>query len=319
VLLDRDRLARDEQLLHDVFGLLVHAHYRTRPSDLQRILDAPNLAVHASLSGGRAIAATLIAKEGKLPRATCEAMMNGAARIQGHALPDTLVTHAARPEAGELSMVRSVRIAVHPDVRRLGVARGLVEHVHASYAPDLFGTMFGATPELLSFRRSVGYELARVGVSRGSRTGEPSAVMLRPVSSRAVALMEALRLDLARNLDLQLELLTADGILDEALAASLRAGLPSPPPLSRVENDAVVHRYAHSVQPADAVAYALARFVDERSLGRLEPRAQRLLVARIHERRAWSEIEIAGEYANVRAAMRALRPAIRALLDQGVP
>ena len=167
------------------------------------------------------MAATLVALEGSLPLERCRSMARGAERIRGHALADTLVCHSGRVDAGSLSMVRSVRIAVHPDARREGVGAALVDHVHASYAPDLFGTLFGATAELLQFRRSVGYALVRVGASRGTRTGEPAAVMLRPVSERATRLLDGLREDLARDLPLQLELLAADLVLEPALRASL--------------------------------------------------------------------------------------------------
>src|SRR5690606_14350801 len=144
-----DELARDEALLRSLLGLLIHAHYRTSPADLERLLDAPNLAVHAVVESGQVLGATLVAREGGLARAECEALARGERRIRGHALADTLIVHAGRADAGELDMLRSVRIATHPALRRRGVARALVEHVHAAYAPDLFGTVFGATPELL--------------------------------------------------------------------------------------------------------------------------------------------------------------------------
>src|SRR5690606_38647685 len=125
----------------------------------------------------------------------------------------------ARPEAGTLMMVRSVRIITHPALRRHGLARALVDHVHGHYAPDLFGTMFGATPELVAFRRAVGYELVRLGASKSARAGEPTAVMVRPVSARASRLVADLRADLARDLPIQLALIAADEHgLDPALA-----------------------------------------------------------------------------------------------------
>ena len=65
--LDRDRLALDEGSLAAFFGLLVHAHYRTTPRDLQRLLDAPNLALHALRHEGAVIASTFVAEEGGLP------------------------------------------------------------------------------------------------------------------------------------------------------------------------------------------------------------------------------------------------------------
>ena len=70
VVLDRDALVHDEARLRDYFGLLVHAHYE-RPSDLHRILDAPNLRLHALIHRNRVVAATLVALEGQLDEALC--------------------------------------------------------------------------------------------------------------------------------------------------------------------------------------------------------------------------------------------------------
>ncbi len=317
-ILDRDALARNEPMLRSLFGLLVHAHYRTTPGDLQRLVDAPNMAVHAIVADNRVVAATLVAQEGGLDRTTCEAVASGKRRIRGHALADTLMTHAARPKAGELSILRSVRIATHPDLRLQGIARILIQHVHASYHPDLFGTVFGATPDLLAFRRAVGYELARVGASLGLRTGEPAAVMLHPISPAAVELVAALRQDLARDIPIQLDLLSADGDLgfDPRLASALVEGLPNPVDLDANELQIRIQRYLSGPQTLQGAAYAITRVVEQHTecLRALPPQQQALVQGRVLDRKSWDHVATQAGYPNVRAAMRALRPALRKLL-----
>jgi tRNA(Met) cytidine acetyltransferase len=312
--LDRARLAGHERLLRSLFGLLVHAHYRTTPGDLQRLLDAPNLAVHAVVDGDRVLGATLVAREGALPAELSASLSRGRGRIRGHALADTLVTHAARPDAGVLRMFRSVRIAVHPAVRRRRLARALVAHVHATYAADLFGTVFGATPEVLRFRRGTGYVVVRVGATRGARSGEPSVVMLHGVTLRGHALVRELRQDLARDLALQLRLLGADGApVDDELARALGEGLPDPVPL---DDDAVcarVQRYLDGPQPFEAAAWALTRFVERANLGVLDGNERALVRGRVLQARSWDVVAQAAGYATTAAAMRALRPAVARL------
>jgi tRNA(Met) cytidine acetyltransferase len=318
---DRDALAADEATLRAFFGLLVHAHYRTTPGDLHRMLDAPNLSLHALLWRGRVVAASLVAREGGLPAGLCADMAAGRTRIRGHALADTLVSHAGHPEAGTLSMVRSVRIAAHPDLRRLGLARRLVEAVHATEPADLYGTLFGATPELLAFRRALGYRLVRVGVSRGARSGEPAAVMVRPASPAAEALSTALEADLARALPAQLALQAAAGelVLDPALVAAFTAGLPERPPPSPAELAAAVETYLSGPAPYEGAAWAVRPWLAARGVegGGLSPREKTLLTARVLRGDAWRAAAREAGYESNAAAMRALRPALRALRVPG--
>ena len=323
--LDRDALVRDERTLADVFGLLVHAHYRTTPEDLHRILDAPNLALHVlrTRTTHRVVAVNLVAHEGGLPPGLCRDVARGRRRLRAHALPDTLAAHLGRPDAGQLRMLRSVRIASHPGMRRRHVASTLIEDVQRTFDGDLVGTVFGATAELLAFRRSLGYEVVRVSASHGARTGEPAVMMIRPTSAAARALHDALRADLARDLPLQLALHEADGelLLDPALDHALRAGLPAAAPLSVAARDAIVESYLAGPRTFESVAAALTDFVasHQAALGRLDPQHAELLSARVLGRRSWTRTAAAASYPTVRAAMRAFRRAVRALTVEVAP
>lgn len=318
--ISRAELASQPSRLEQIFGLLIQAHYRTTPSDLHRLLDAPNLQVHVLEEEQDIIGVALVAQEGELPPALCDDISLGRQRLRGHALPETLAWHCAMPRAAELRFRRSVRIAIHPAYRRLGLASRLVEHVHDAYEVDFWGTLFGATPELIRFRRTLGYEIVRVGVSRGARTGEPSVAMLKPFRPIAQDFMHALRVNLARALPLQLDLLEAEnpGLLSAGLKASLRNGLPAPAPLSAEEENRVVEHYLSSPQPFEVVAYALRPWAQKRqaAMACLDPGHRVLLEKRVLQLCSWRKASASANYARVPHAMRELRRAFQALWDE---
>lgn len=318
--LDRDALASNEPLLRALFGLLVHAHYRTTPSDLRRLLDGPNLSVHALLSGEDPVAVCLLAEEGRLPTATVEALVAGRRRLRGQALAETLVRHSGRPDAGGLRLVRSVRTAVHPALRRQGLGAHLFDCIHASLPADVdaIGTLFGATPELLRFRRRSGYLPVRLGSSRSGRAGEPSVVMVRPLSPRARALVTDLRVALARDLPVLAVLAEKEGTpLVPALLDALRVDLPAAPPLSDAERRDLVDAYIDRGGTHETSAVALREYVDARRdlVARLSPEERALVVARVLDYRGWEDVASAAGLADPRVAMRALRRALRSLRD----
>jgi tRNA(Met) cytidine acetyltransferase len=300
--------------LQRLFGLLADAHYRTTPSDLQRLLDAPNLGVHRLDRDGELVVASVVAREGRLPAELCADLYAGRERIRGHALPDTLICHCGEVEAGRLTMARSVRIATRPSARRQGHAARLVERVHAAYDVDLFGTLFGATRELVQFRQALGYQLVRLGSSRGARTGEPTAVMIRPVSPAARELVARLRGVLARELSLQLDLLAAEGDpLDDGTIEALAAGLPAPTPLTEAERDRIVHHWLHGPRTYEAAAYAVRAWVEARTeRGPRTPAEAAVLEAKVLRGLGWRAAATQAGV-SVPAAMRILRRAVAAL------
>ncbi len=186
--IDRDVLACDEPTLRELFGLLVIAHYQTRPMDLRMLLDGPNVRIYVVRSGEH-IAATLLAAEegGFSDPALREAIFAGRRRPRGHLLPQTLSTHAGIAEATALRYLRVIRIAVHPALARRGLGRLLLRRLDREGRAegfDLLGASFGATPDLVRFWDRCGFHPAQIGTSRNAASGEHALVMLRPLNAR---------------------------------------------------------------------------------------------------------------------------------------
>jgi tRNA(Met) cytidine acetyltransferase len=182
-------LLADQHLLREVFGLLVLAHYRTEPSDLARLLDAPNLTVRALTHEGHVVAVALLAQEGSLPADTRATMYEGG-RVRGNMLPDVLSTQLRDESAGVPVGQRVLRIATHAAVRSRGLGSKLLSEIRTEFADrvDWLGVSYGATPELVRFWADNGYSTVHLATSRNATSGEYSVVMLDPCSDDGAAL-----------------------------------------------------------------------------------------------------------------------------------
>jgi len=183
-------LLADEHLLREVFGLLVLAHYRTEPSDLARLLDAPNLTVRALTHEGHVVAVALLAREGDLSAETRSTMYEGG-RVRGNMIPDVLSTQLRDEAAGVPVGQRVLRIATHAAVRSRGLGSKLLSEIRAEFAEgvDWLGVGYGATPELVRFWARNGYDAVHLATSRNATSGEYSVVMLDPCSDDGVGLV----------------------------------------------------------------------------------------------------------------------------------
>jgi tRNA(Met) cytidine acetyltransferase len=201
---DRDTLARDEATLRELFGLLVTAHYQTRPLDLRMALDGPNIRIDALRMGGHLVGTLLAAEEGGFTdTALCDAIYRGERRPRGHLLPQTLSTHAGLIEAPRLRFLRVVRIAVHPACARRGIGRRLLQQLQEdglAEGMDLLGASFGATAELVQFWVSCGYRPLHIGTRRNAASGEHALVVLRGLTPRGLCFLDAAESRLASRL-----------------------------------------------------------------------------------------------------------------------
>jgi tRNA(Met) cytidine acetyltransferase len=225
--LNRDALAVDDALLGQVFGLLVLAHYQTRPLDLRLLLDGPGVRVlvlrHQGLVAGTLIA---VAEGGMADPELLQAVYDGRRRPRGHLLPQTLSAHGGLLDAPRLRYLRVVLIAVHPTLARRGLGRRLLRGLYRAARGegiDLVGTSFGATPGLIGFWSAAGYRPVQIGLSRNAASAEHALVMLRRVSRSGAAFLGAA----GRRLEARLPVLLPGPLrrLDPAVAAAVIAAM----------------------------------------------------------------------------------------------
>lgn len=187
-----EELLSNEDLLSQIFGLLVLAHYQTRPLDLRYLLDGGNIEVYGIFDlWKRPVSVLLAAREGEIESALADDIWMGRRRVRGHLLPQSLSNHLGLTEAIFLRGFRVVRIAVHPDCQRVGLGRMLLDKLQqeaSSNNIDYLGTLFGATDDLLRFWGDSSYIPVRVGLYRNAASGTYSVMMLKPLSSSAESL-----------------------------------------------------------------------------------------------------------------------------------
>ena len=312
-------LLADENLLREVFGLLVYAHYRTEPNDLARLLDAPNLAVRALVHDGHVVSVALLAREGGLDADLRAAMYEGE-RVKGNMIPDVLTSQLRDEDAAIPVGYRVMRIATHHAARSRGLGSRLLGELRAEYEDDAdwLGVGYGATPELLSFWRANGYSTVHLSTTRNDTSGEYSAVMLDPLSYLGERLHDRHASWFADRIPDVL----ADSLRDldpDVARAALRA-CDADPPLDLADSSwRVVAGAAHgpgmySVDPAPFRRLARYHLVAG-DADLLAAREERLLVAKLLQARPWDAVADSLNFHSTSQAMRALGDALRPLVE----
>lgn len=185
-----------------VYRLLSSAHYRTTPLDLRRMMDAPGMHFWLAEADTEIHGALWLLEEGGLSRVLSEAVWAGFRRPKGNLVAQSLAAHGGFPEAAMMRSLRISRVAVHPQVRRKGIGRSLVNAAidGAGSDCDYISVSFGLTDELWQFWSRCGFRLVRVGNQREASSGCYTAMAVLPLSERASRFTEEAEQWLQRNL-----------------------------------------------------------------------------------------------------------------------
>ncbi|KKN61637.1 hypothetical protein LCGC14_0519690 [marine sediment metagenome] len=192
--IDRRQLLEDETSLAELFGLMVLAHYRTRPSDLQWMLDHDDVSVYAMRYQGHIVASAWLVQEGGLDDDLASAIHGGTRRLKGHLLPQSLLAHVGITHAGSLHYQRIIRLAVHPAIQHRGIGHALLDNIieqakHSNI--DIIGSSFAATVDLLSFWSTSKFTPVRLGVQQDDVSGGHAVMMLHAISNNGQTVLAA--------------------------------------------------------------------------------------------------------------------------------
>jgi len=286
------QLLAHEEELQQLFGLLVLAHYRTTPLDLQHLLDGPNLRILLLRQGDAVVGVALLALEGGFDETLAAQIWAGYRRPRGHLLAQSLAAHLGLRSAPALKGLRIMRIAIHPAVQRRGLGRRLLEEIRAfglREGFDYLGTSFGANEALIEFWRVSGFSPVRLGLKSGASSGGHSVMLMQPLSTagREMATLAT------QAFNRQLPALLGDPLRDlsPALAVGLFHTISHPPPIViepeawyELAGFAFARRGYETALPAIRKLSLLGLFE-----GALAPAEAGLLVMRVLQGRPWTE------------------------------
>lgn len=282
----QDALLQDERTLRQLFSLLILAHYRTRPFDLRYLLDGANVEILLGRYRGEIAAVAVAVQEGGFDQPMMSQILSGERRPHGHLAPQALALHCVQPQALQQRFLRVMRIAVHPAIRRKGIASALLKEL-ASTAEDIdtICTSFGATSNLLAFWRKNGFRPVRIGLTRDASSGSHSVMMLQPATENGKQLMQLAQ----RRFRKQLPLLLSDSLnfLETEILLPLLQDAEHNSDLSPASKE-LLNRYAAVQLPFDAIYPELVELAiwaaASGNAAKLERQQQDLFFSRILQR-----------------------------------
>ncbi|WP_349920869.1 tRNA(Met) cytidine acetyltransferase TmcA [Aeromonas veronii] len=319
-LIGQERLAVDDVLLGQVFGLLVLAHYQTTPSDLRYLLESPDLDIHLLEQGQSLLGVALVVREGKIAPALTRDIWAGRRRPRGHLLPQSLLAHAGFTTAGERSYARVMRIAIHPSLHRHGLGSVLLGKLEAHYRAlgvDYLGSAFSASADLLPFWHKAGLKTLRIGLQRDAASGCHAALLLKALKVEWEPELAQWRQRFAQQLPTLLagELKSLD---PELVWQCLHDDVARVTALDEFEREEL-ECFAHHHKPFELCQPSLQRWLmgQTQALGGLEPGERRLLIATIWQYAPWDGLAKALGLAGKPAIIKTLRNLLARLLGEG--
>jgi tRNA(Met) cytidine acetyltransferase len=273
--LTAEALVVNDNLLRQVFAILVTAHYQTKPSDVQMLLDNKQVQLVCLISENegleQVIAVALLINEGqinnqKITEDELQAVKKSQKRLRNNFVPQSLLTQCGMEKAFDYHYLRVMRIAVHPQVQSQGLGSLFLNKI-STFAKaqdvDFLASSFGATKQLLSFWLSSGFQLGRIGFSKDKASGEQSALVLKSLSNNTEKALTVINTEFYRCFDYLL--VEEYKYLSPNLVTLIQQYYPQPSllVLSALDN-ANVAEFAHGYRQYSSCVFSLHLWLKHR-------------------------------------------------------
>ncbi len=315
--LDRDQLAANENMLAELFGLLVIAHYQTSASDLRQLLDDPDVSVYAAVTKGNHIAATaLVVEEGGLNTELGDHVRQGSRRLKGHLATQSLTAHLGLSGVADLSCRRIMRIAVHPDLQLRGLGAALLEKITADAQAggvDYLASSFGVSTGLLNFWQHADFSVVKIGTRCNAASANYSGLLISALSPAGQRMFKQAR---RRFVQIFPQLLQEDlTYLDAEMSIALSKAFPNIP-LTEADRQAL-GEFTHTDRSYVATLPELMKLAHlALTSGDEQDPAHGLLIMKLLQKRSWTEIAEQRQLTGKSQAVGQLREAVNKSLKR---
>lgn len=304
-------LLADKTLLQSLFSLLVLAHYQTKPSDLEKLLNDSSMHIFIARQQGQILGVALIKEEGNFEPSLCEQIWQGSRRLPGHLIAQSLTFHSRFQNAASHSYARIQRIAIHPGCQKRGIGKQFIRHLIDWTKKEAFDHLcvsFGVTADLLSFWQEHHFVTLRIGLSQDASSGTHSVIMNFPLSKKAHLLhkliVQQFRQQLPTQLSRHLQHLDT-GVVLKLLLTSNIAQSKQPSLLS----------YTQGHLPYEFIEHDLVNLMLNCNLTGLSKAQQFLAIQKILQNNSWAEVCRKNNLTGKKQAQYNLKETIKQLTD----
>jgi tRNA(Met) cytidine acetyltransferase len=183
------KLLENEELLQQVFAVLVTAHYQTSPSDLKLLLNNTEVSLFIVKRESNIFGVAMLMREGQMVSNLVELVKNNQRRVRDQFLPQSLLTHCGIKDSFNFQYQRVMRIAIHPQFQGRGLGKYFLAEIEKQLEDqgiDFIGSSFAGNANLLNFWQCSDFSLARIGFSKDKASGEHSCLVIKPLQSHVV-------------------------------------------------------------------------------------------------------------------------------------